>query len=1461
MTQKSVHRSLLFLTILLFLSSLTAWSISKKRVALFQINAVNTSEVYAQKMFWELQSTLTTSKKLSLASEKKEELTKKIEEMKKTGCTEAECLTNAGVELDVEKVLSGELRQMPEGYFELDLRMVDVLSGEYEYAYETIKGEKAADFRKMAGMAVDMIDSKIIIEPTIQNVVGDGTVVIDAGGDLGMKKGMRFSVIRIKGVQKDGKGKIIFRDEENVGEIELSVIQALGSRAKVISELQPLEVGDIAHVTVVVDQIDEPPKIIHSPLKATVQGKDILIQANVIDDKKVESAVLWFRNAGEEKMRTLSMTNPEKDKYVATIPASSIAGTSVEYYIAATDSKRQVTEKRDDSKKPFSVMVIPDNEPPTLEHTAIAEVNSFDRIEIRTVAKDNVKVSKVLVFYKKRENQKYQSQEMTWQGGNAYAVLLPENSTVDTRSVQYYITAFDQAGNTRILGEIANPYEIKIITKDLQGPQIAHSPVKTFESGTPVTIEAQITDPSGVRRAVVYVKPDYETQFRAFEMTRLDAKMFRVQLDKSLSQIGSSRLNYYIWAEDELGNDQSFGNGEAPNIILPKMVESSVVAKSRIDKNAPYASHFPAVIVRKGLGYVMMVEADDESGIGSVILYERGPSQSGYRQVQLRQFALGWYGDFISNDVSPLSYYIEIKDIYENLTQIGDSSHPIVVVPDEILQGKYRYIMNSRPYIPPVEIGFFAPAELAKLGSFQEINRPRNVEIHPTGNTYHIEGVIQSTRECKYVRIDTVLATLLPLNADELKRIPKTERSVKFACTIPTPVDKAVVRVLASDILGKLTYVNLKIENSSNTLPAVFVEQKKSELPSKISVSDPAVSDNERVVTVVGASGGLYVSGRIVWSKPVQRVMINETKAATNKVDEQTTRFESKVLIADGNNTLTITAWSSSGETLSRTIAVNATNSTAKIVDQIPPEIEITSPHVNQATNTPAIVLRARITDNLKVESVGLSVGGEEKKKVRFKREGDAVVIVEDTLLLKQGKNTVRVVASDGRQTSTKSIEVTYKKSSEPPTIFVISPSGESVTDNSIALNFNVAGFRAGMKVRVAVNNVIVHENLAEGKTIAVDRSKPVEFLCPLRVKSGVNRILITVFYDDLSVQCEKKVSFGLPTLTIIAPTDTAVNQSQIEVRFMTTNIYDDESIIVTVNGRQIEESRGIKIARTEGKPIESSRLVTLQEGMNRIVLLARNETGTATAEMSIRLKESLIPDDRFYALIIGVQAYSDQTIANLDNPIRDAKRLRDVLLDSYTFDQEHTLLLENPDRKKILSTFDKLANTLKESDNLLVFYAGHGYWDEKNEQGYWWPSDAAENSRSQWISNSDIRDAIKSLSAKHVLLIADACFGGSIFKSRGKSNAFAAINKLYEKPSRKAMTSGNLTVTPDESKFLYYLEKSLKENKETYISSEKLFYEFKEAVVANSSTIPQYGTIHEAKDEGGEFIFVKKNH
>lgn len=306
----------------------------------------------------------------------------------------------------------------------------------------------------------------------------------------------------------------------------------------------------------------------------------------------------------------------------------------------------------------------------------------------------------------------------------------------------------------------------------------------------------------------------------------------------------------------------------------------------------------------------------------------------------------------------------------------------------------------------------------------------------------------------------------------------------------------------------------------------------------------------------------------------------------------------------------------------------------------------------------------------------------------------------------------------------------------------------------------------------------------------------------------------------------------------------------------------------IRVNGQQAAlDDQGHFSSEVLLKPGENQITVSAtdtQRKSNTRTFSIIREIVKVVKKPDVEVKEPVtINTGKYHALIIAVQDYSSRDINNLDRPIADAIAIKNILTKRYTFDDKNIVFLKNPDRKTIGTTFNDLRKKLSENDNLLIFYAGHGVWMDDMKEGYWLPRDASGiNNPTDWIPNSTIRNYIRALKAKHVLLVADACFSGGIFKVREAfTSPNASIEKIYEMQSRKAITSGSLKTVPDRSVFVEYLAKRLRENKEKYLDAQKLFVSFKEAVINNSpnNQMPLYGAISEAGDEGGDFVFVRR--
>lgn len=320
--------------------------------------------------------------------------------------------------------------------------------------------------------------------------------------------------------------------------------------------------------------------------------------------------------------------------------------------------------------------------------------------------------------------------------------------------------------------------------------------------------------------------------------------------------------------------------------------------------------------------------------------------------------------------------------------------------------------------------------------------------------------------------------------------------------------------------------------------------------------------------------------------------------------------------------------------------------------------------------------------------------------------------------------------------------------------------------------------------------------------------------------------------------------------------TGNLVKSQQIEDDVESLKISDNGEWLALAEGKGSKKEPEVKLYKLSGLSAVSETNKNSNSLGTRPSFNSTNTIQETTA--NDELKTDMI--GKYYALLIGINEYDDPMITDLDAPITDAENFYTILSTSYSFRKDDIIFLENPKRHEIIDALDLLERTVTENDNLLIFYAGHGHWDANAHKGYWLPSDAHHESTANWFRNSSLTGYIASIKSKHTLLIADACFSGSIFKTRA---AFPkdqeAVARLYEKPSRKAMTSGTLKEVPDQSVFVRFLMKNLANNEEEFMPSEQLFYTLKPAVLNNSDNIPQFGEVKNAGDEGGDFIFIRR--
>jgi len=237
--------------------------------------------------------------------------------------------------------------------------------------------------------------------------------------------------------------------------------------------------------------------------------------------------------------------------------------------------------------------------------------------------------------------------------------------------------------------------------------------------------------------------------------------------------------------------------------------------------------------------------------------------------------------------------------------------------------------------------------------------------------------------------------------------------------------------------------------------------------------------------------------------------------------------------------------------------------------------------------------------------------------------------------------------------------------------------------------------------------------------------------------------------------------------------------------------------------------------------------------------------------------------DEKYYALVIGNNDY--EYLEKLDAAQKDAEVIADILEKNYGFEVN---LLLNADYETSVDTLYEVTDKLQKNDNLLIYYAGHGELEKDENRGYWLPVDASYEKKSKWISNQRIVDRIKATKAKHVLLIADSCFSGTLMRSGTINNINEPIDEKYikrlkNKKTRLVITSGgNEPVVDsdggDHSLFALKLIETLK-NSKNVINSQILFENIRRYVVSNADQTPERAQVHKAGHDGGDFLFFPK--
>ncbi len=273
------------------------------------------------------------------------------------------------------------------------------------------------------------------------------------------------------------------------------------------------------------------------------------------------------------------------------------------------------------------------------------------------------------------------------------------------------------------------------------------------------------------------------------------------------------------------------------------------------------------------------------------------------------------------------------------------------------------------------------------------------------------------------------------------------------------------------------------------------------------------------------------------------------------------------------------------------------------------------------------------------------------------------------------------------------------------------------------------------------------------------------------------------------------------------------VNKNSVTVKAGLNSSAELKNVQLYINDVPASLDRGFAVVESDNSQDFDqyiSKEIKLQEGLNEIKIIASDVDGlekTFTRNIDVKLPEKAVASRTDRALIIATNDYDDW--GDLTNPVFDGKTIEEELSEYYGFETE---LVLNPTKREFLSTIREYAKkSYLTDDQLLIFIAGHGQFDDIFTEGYIVCKDSKRNDEEKetYISHSTLRTYVNNIPSNHTFIVMDVCFGGTFDQSIARAGsrgedlyadlpAEEFIKRKLRFKTRKYLTSGGKQYVPD---------------------------------------------------------------
>lgn len=306
-------------------------------------------------------------------------------------------------------------------------------------------------------------------------------------------------------------------------------------------------------------------------------------------------------------------------------------------------------------------------------------------------------------------------------------------------------------------------------------------------------------------------------------------------------------------------------------------------------------------------------------------------------------------------------------------------------------------------------------------------------------------------------------------------------------------------------------------------------------------------------------------------------------------------------------------------------------------------------------------------------------------------------------------------------------------------------------------------------------------------------------------------------FEVDLS-DPKKLVHTTIPVINWVSPVP-ETNYAQ-EMKFRIQIEIESEkpirNVTIYIKENETTSSRGQTTIRPEAgqeRKMTVEKTLTLMEGENLLEVVAENADGQKTISYrkvhigTTGLADAIKLDRTDYALVFATDQYDHW--GDLVNPVFDSKTIANELKTTYGYKVE---MIENATQELVLKKLREYAEKkYKPLDQLFIFFAGHGTYDQTFGEGFVVTRESQVNDlgKTTYLSHNRLRSIVNNIQCEHIFLAMDVCFGGTfdatlassrggeeeVYREQGKAE-FITRKLTYK--TRRYLTSGGKTYVSD---------------------------------------------------------------